>query len=598
MALPTPEEMKSWPPSRFNRLHLQKHYPDLVSYLEHQYPGTPFPGALYLYRNSVPTAPICPTCGKPVPYLSAGRGFQEYCSISCAASSPTVQEKSVRTCQQRYGADHPAQNATIKGKIVRTCQERHGGMGNASLTTQEAFRSTMKEKYGAENALQVKEIKEKAVDSWIQNHGGIGRGAPQVRSRIDNTCQDRYGGEVLANPLIRHKIQGTNIKRYGYPVASSSSVIAQKISDSKSKSFAQYHADILKIEKTGNDIMYTCACPHPSCSRCEEKCYVISAPRYCNRKLDGTEPCTRLLPVLPSRTKNTSLELKVQEWLSELTDPSTLRFHHRGLIGPQEIDIYDPIHRIAVEINGCYWHSEQNKGSTYHYQKWKKCEGVGVQLITLWEDWIRNKPEIVKSLLSAKYHVFHRSIYARECQVELIAATQASRFYQENHIQGPSRARYHYGLVYKGELVCAMSFSPLRGCVGDRRKDNSWELVRFCSALFTQVSGGAARLLSHFQKDHPEVKLLVSYSSHDISDGNVYKILGFHRGPDIRSSYWYIGRDYQRFHRSSFTKKEIIRKGMAPQDLRKHWTEQEMMMEHGFVKIYDSGLTRWELHNK
>ena len=44
---------------------------------------------------------------------------------------------------------------------------------------------------------------------------------------------------------------------------------------------------------------------------------------------------------------------------------------------------------IAVEFNGMYWHSIENKPSGYHLMKTKLCEEKGVKLIHIWEnEWI------------------------------------------------------------------------------------------------------------------------------------------------------------------------------------------------------------------
>ena len=83
-----------------------------------------------------------------------------------------------------------------------------------------------------------------------------------------------------------------------------------------------------------------------------------------------------------------------------------------------------------------------------------------------------------------------------------------------------------------------------------------------------------------------------------ISNGNLYKQLGFESDMKYQSSYWYIEPgSMKRYHRSSFTKSEIVRKGFKS-EINDTWTEREVMEQLGFFCIYDSGQYKWELKLK
>ena len=49
----------------------------------------------------------------------------------------------------------------------------------------------------------------------------------------------------------------------------------------------------------------------------------------------------------------------------------------RSVITPQEIDFYLPEYKIGFELDGLYWHSEQQKPKNYHLDKTEKCEEKG-----------------------------------------------------------------------------------------------------------------------------------------------------------------------------------------------------------------------------
>ena len=55
-------------------------------------------------------------------------------------------------------------------------------------------------------------------------------------------------------------------------------------------------------------------------------------------------------------------------------------------------------------------------------------------------------------------------------------------------------------------------------------------------------------------------------------------------------SYWYVDKDWHRYHRYNFRKSELIRMGYNASK-----TEKQITTEMGLYRIWDSGQTRWEL---
>lgn len=139
-----------------------------------------------------------------------------------------------------------------------------------------------------------------------------------------------------------------------------------------------------------------------------------------------------------------------------------------------------------------------------------------------------------------------------------------------------------------------MTFSPPRINMGGKEHKQQWELVRFCNKLNTRVIGGASKLLKHFIRTY-KPESIVSFSMNDVSDGNLYKTLGFVTDDKITQSYWYIEPGvYKRYHRSSFTKQAIVKKGWRDV-MDSSWTEKQVMAEQGYFCIYDSGQRKWVL---
>lgn len=588
MNVPKTEELDS--PKKKGSLYIKKHYPEFHQYILDTYPNiNKFNAGIYLYFNKL-EHPKCIECGKPTQFLDETRGFQKFCCRKCANSNSETRNKIKDTNIKKYGGVAPACSEQIKEKMISTSTKLHGGQGNASASTKNKQKNTMKELYGVEHALQNEDIKSKAIKNNISNNGGIGF-ASDKGDKIRDVIKENYGGLGLGSDIIKQRIYQRNEVLYGDKIPSKNPSISSKISKTKSKTFVETHKDILNIETIGKSILYTCSCPHQDCKLCEEKTYQILASRYCDRRLAGTEPCTKLLPIIKDRNSGTTIEVFVRQVLQELSD--SLTYNDRTIITPYELDIVDRVKGLAFECNGVYWHSK--KGPSYHINKFKQCQEHGIQLITIWEDWIRNKPEIVKSIIRAKYHTFDRVLYGRKCKIKQMSSKDAFKFLNKNHIQGESKATYYYGLMYEDELVSLMTFSKMRGCMGSNKsRDDNWELVRFCTKLNTQVIGAADKLIKYFIQQH-NPKSITSFSSNDISDGSLYKRLGFVKCSE-NTSYWYIGQQYKRYHRSNFTKNAITKMGFAPN--KEKWTEYEAMTEAGFYRIYDSGQTKWVLNIK
>ena len=174
-------------------------------------------------------------------------------------------------------------------------------------------------------------------------------------------------------------------------------------------------------------------------------------------------------------------------------------------------------------------------------------------------------------------------IFARKCIVKDVSTKEAMQFLDKNHIQGRCKAKYHYGLFYNNELVSLMTFGHTR----QQRKynkdyNNTYELLRFCNKLNTNVIGGASKLLKHFIDDIKPNEI-ITYADKRWSVGNLYETLGFVHTHDSRPNYFYIFGQ-KRENRFRYRKGQLIKQGFD-----KNKTEHEIMLERGIYRIYDCG---------
>ena len=549
---------------------IKLHYPEFWKYLIETYPENLIWGErLYWFYHNLTDYPKCLICGSKVSFTNFRVGYKTYCSRKCLNSDPIKKEKTKQTCIKKYGGVAPASSKEIISKM----------------------QATSIKKYGVDNIQKLDSIKEKTRETCLERYGGQGNESENIKQKYIQSCLERYG---VDNPMLNDscvlKLKQTCIGRYGYPSASKLDVVKSKIRKSRREYEINRQDFLIGYTKDGD---WICKCPHPECNKCSEKYYIVPALIYNWRKNDNSELCTNLLPISKDNTKNTTIELFIQNILTKNNIYHIT--NNRSIISPKELDIYIPSKQIAIECNGVYSHSSKYKPSSYHIQKYKACKLQNIQLLNIWEDWIKTKPEIIESILLNKLGICNNTIYARKTIIKEIDSKICNQFLDVNHIQGRSVATIRLGLYYKDELVSIMTFSPPRVNMGGKNHKQQWELVRFCNKLNTRVIGSASKLLKYFIKTY-NPKSIASFSMNDISDGNLYKLLGFETDENISQSYWYIEpKTMKRYHRSSFTKHEIVKRGWKDK-IDNSWTEKQAMVEQGYFCIYDTGQQKWILN--
>lgn len=270
------------------------------------------------------------------------------------------------------------------------------------------------------------------------------------------------------------------------------------------------------------------------------------------------------------------------DFVESIIDKEKVITRNRKLISPYEVDVFIPELCIAFEFNGLYWHSEEmGKDKSYHYNKWKMCKDQGVQLITIWEDdWI-NKNYLIKSMVSHKLGKSSaKKNYARKTSIVNLNNQLAKHFLTKNHLQGFRIACQHIGLKnIDDEIVAILSYRK-------DLKNNSIILERFATS--ETVVGGFTKLLSQLKKIAYELNCssITTFSSHDISDGGLYKNNGFEIVDEIHGGYWYILNN-QKFHRLNYSKKVFKEDDTLLYEEK--LSERDLATLNKLLRVYDSG---------
>lgn len=253
-------------------------------------------------------------------------------------------------------------------------------------------------------------------------------------------------------------------------------------------------------------------------------------------------------------------------------------------IEKKELDIFLPDYNIGIEFHGLYYHSNKFIHKNTHLHKKNLCDNKNIKLIQIFENEWHQKKSIVKSIILSKLNIFQFRIYARKCEIKPVESKERRSFLKENHLQGEDKSQHAFGLYYNNCLISLIT-------LGKRKITGSctFELIRFCNKLNTQVVGGFSKLLSYAHKKL-NINKLITYCDLRYSDGNIYKINKFILSHISPPNYWYFKPgepQYVRlYHRYNFTKHTLKNKlQIYNHDL----TEKQNMENNGFFWIYDCG---------
>jgi len=294
-----------------------------------------------------------------------------------------------------------------------------------------------------------------------------------------------------------------------------------------------------------------------------------------NDHLDG-HGCTKC------SLSNSTAQQEITDFIKSLG--VVVEENNRTLISPKEIDILLPDYNLAIEYNGVYWHREEIVGRSYHKDKLQKCNDLGVELITIFEDEWMDSSDVVKNIIINRINKTPPGCGARKLVIKEIEIGECRDFLRNNHIQSYSNASIRVGAFYNNTLVSVMTFGKPQ-----RLQNTEYELKRFCSDGYS-YPGAASRLFSFFIKKYNPLSI-VTYSDSRWFIGGLYSQLGFLKDRIIPPDYRYVKRgQYIRSHKSKFRKDNIAKKFNI--DVSKS-TEKELMESLNYYRVYDCGKTRW-----
>jgi hypothetical protein len=443
----------------------------------------------------------------------------------------------------------------------KTCGNKQCIIDSNNSTTKKFYQ----EKYGVDHLFQTEDFKNELKNKFILKYG------------VDNPRKSEE---------IKNKIKETNLGKYGETSWIKVKENKEKIADSLSKK--NHESGIKKIKDLKIPIVlngFNLKDVEIECKVCQDKSLISTS--FFNKKISiGENPCLSCNPPVYSESKS---ENELLEYIKQIYKGDII-VHDRKILEGKEIDIFLPDINTGFEFHGIWWHSEIFKGKNGNIDKKKLIEEKGIKIYHIWEDNWCYKKEITKSRILNALKLSSK-IYARKCKIDTISSKIEKEFLENNHIQGYTPSKIKLGLYYKNELVSIMTFGSRRKSLGQKSKEGEYELLRFCNKKFTSVIGGASKIFNKFIKDYNS-DLIISYQDNSWYTGNLYEKLGFNLISKSKPNYYWCKTNI-RFHRFNFRKDLLVNKGFD-----KNKTEDMIMTERGYYKLWDFGNLKWEYKKK
>ncbi len=468
--------------------------------------------------------PKCKVCGEPLKVHSIYEGFYDFKSEDVIVCSSACYQKT----------DRAKLNRVLKAKTIMQSRREAG------------------KPYGF-------------VNSWTEE--------AQAKRKATNLA--RYGYEHSASsPTVKARVVATNEKKYGAPVPFANNNGQQKSKNStialgRKKSFAT-----LKTleEQTGIAIVST------------EEDFILTGEfdarcSHCNHNWRTTPMNKNKFFVCPEcNVKVSRVHRMVTTYLDELGIQYTI--NDRLLINPYELDIVIPSQKIAIEINGNYWHSEAIACKDYHQMKTELTSKVGYKLIHLFEGEIIYRFSAVKNILQAKL-TENKKIFARKTSLRNVDAKTTRDFLETHHLQGAARSSLSIGLFRGDELLSVLTIAKARFS-----KKHTHEIIRFATKSGIRVVGGFSKLLKCALNQLPKNSSVVTYADRRFSDGDVYIKNGFIFDHIAQPCQWFCKGAGVLQHRSLF-QKHLLHKKLTIFDPT--LTAAENIKRDGWMSIWDAG---------
>lgn len=529
--------------SEFNKYRIE--IESLTSFLDLKYSIISFAQRVWHIRNNLFDLKLC-VCGNPAKYSTSKSKHYVSCSKTCQV------EYNKQIMLGKYGVDSAMKVEDFKNKMIVTNNEKYGT--NSFLNSKD-----FKNKMGYDNPMKNNEIKDNRTKTIIEKYG-----VEHISQCIEIKDKISATNKSIGKTLAENNKKFCELK-YGESItnAMKSVEIQNKLKENFiSNNKYNYGKDYELIEKPNG----TYRLKHLICGNEFE---IISTTKK-KRTDHNVEVCLNCNPL---NNGWSTKETEIMNIITRYIPDSSIIKNNRAVLNGKEIDIYIPSLKLAIEFNGCWWHSTKYKPKDYHQEKWENCDKLGIRLIQIWEHhWVEKRDLIENYLID----IFQNKIkiFARKCEIRKVDSKSEREFLNENHLQGYDASTVCYGLYFDSILLQVMSF---------KKSKKGFEINRLCTKSGHSIIGGTKRLFKSFIKEYNPI-FVSTYSSNDYFTGHIYEELGFELKKITQPGYFYFRKIGDILSREKCQKHKLVKMGYNSEK-----SERQIMSELGYVRVYNSG---------
>ncbi len=555
----------------------------------------------------------CATCGNS---FNPGKHKQKLnCSPECLIiykekHKDERMKKTFDAIEEKYGVRTFAETDGFGDKIKQIKKDKYG---DEKYNNFEKIQQTLKEKFNVDSPGELPNNDEKIKQTKLNKFNDPNY---NNRDKAKKTIKERFGTDHhLQTEASLKKLRETNTEKYGHEYT----ILTKKSKENLLKhNQLTFNADYyFSSNKHKNSILNQKIKRIDSVLKSNNLKFDTSEHERLRKRLsDGSltyikynitcETCQNtfessfeIAPVCRKCFPLTSVS-KQQSEFKLFLDGLKVKYieNTRKIIGPFELDFYLPDHKIAIELNGNYYHSElSGKLKNYHLNKSILCNSMETKLVHIFEDEWMNKKEIIKSRIKNMMGLSDLKIFARQCTISEISFNEKKEFLEENHIQSNDTSFYNIGMFYKNVLCSVMTFSKPRLALGTKKNVTQVELSRFASKINYNIPGAFQKLLTFFIKNHKDISEIITYADCRWSglnnENTIYNKAGFDFIHLTPPNYFYMFRNnyFNRYHRFTYNKQKLIKLFAADKSL----TEWDMAKLNNMDRIWDCGSMKFSL---
>ena len=430
-------------------------------------------------------------------------------------------------------------NKSKEAHTIKIKESKLSLYGDENYNNRLKAEETTLEKYGVKNVSQADFVREKISNSWKTSDS-----RKNMHSRFLKTIIEKYGSLDVYYAQKYQKTSETTYQRYGVDNAAKLESTKEKIAKSLKETF---------LDKYGVE------------------CYW------------QTPDCKKSFASVHSSYNDAFANLLEEYHINYEREFSISRYSYDFKVG-----------NILIEINPFATHNSTwspfgtaPKDKHYHHVKTKIAIENGYRCINVW-DW-DNIDKIVSLLLPKE------KIYARKCHIKLIDdISVVDSFLNIYHLQETCKGQLIcLGLYFENKLVQLMTFGKPR-----YNKNYEYELLRLCSDSNYIIVGGAEKLFKYFISNYFP-KSIISYCDNSKFSGDVYYRLGMSLSKyGTPSAHWYSPELNKHITDNLLRQQGFDRLlGKDFGSFGKNTDNEELMIFHGFVKIFDCGQSVFEWKN-